>query len=373
MKRKGFILTEILTGLIMQAGFVITLCGAFYMLVTFSASVSNTISSNGQGQRVITYIDRRIRNAGLGFSKCNSSVKIAEAFGFSDSMMPILKDLYLPVAIMSSTDSRGEVVSYDNRYYEGNVLNLLYTHKDATQNELVVFSTSSDLADKVITIPEDNYDTFRFLFRDKDYTVSKNTADDNHNASNFALEDSANKNNLKYWAVMEASGVPFLISDYAETSGHYEFRLTAPRTKSVQIHPMSEILNLDFEKMYVTPNESGDRNFVFRLPKDGLSNGLDSIKYHARDILEIHMKLDTQPYYDPALFQPEAPIFDLKVLVSTGKQPHNDDDEVIPSACPDNWPAAYWREEFEQYSVQVLEASWKLYNLAGFTFGDTLP
>ena len=369
MKRKAFILTEILTGLLLQAGFAVTLCGAFYMLVTFSSSVSSALSSNSQGQRVITYIEHRIINAGLGFRKCNSPAKIAEAMEIGDTYFKQLKGLHLPVAIMSNTDSKGEIVSYDGRYYEGNVLNLLYAKKDNTPNELLVFSTEAST--DMITIPAASSDTFRFLFNKKDYTASVNTGDDSHNASDLTLKGTDDKKKLNRWAVMEASGVPVRISDYSkDIHDKFKFKLHAPTRRSVEVYPMSELLNLCFEKMYVTKNASGDRNFVFQLPKDGLNDGMDSIKYQASDILEIYMKLDTKPDYDATLHLPPVPIFDLKVLVNTGEQV-TVNDEIVRTSCPDNWPKAYWKEEFELHNVQVLETSWKLYNLAGFTFGTT--
>ena len=375
MKRKAFVLTEILTGLLLQAGFAVTLCGAFYMLVTFSSSISNAMASDGQGQRVITYIEHRIRNAGLGFKECNSPTKIAEAFKISDSNMKLMKNLHLPVAIMSDTDSRGERVSYDNRYYEGNVLYLLYTQKDSNSNELAVFSKGEST--DVIRLPAASSDKFRFLFNRRDYTKEVSGSDGNFQ-SYFQLSGTINKTNhssknLRRWAVMEASGMPFMVSEFAiakNSSIYHDFTITAPEKYPVSIYQMSELLTLRFAKMYVIKNANV---FAFQTASNDLNTFNDKYYYHARDILEIYMKLDTKPNYDATLHVPQAPIFYLQVLLKTGDQPTNDNGEVIPSVCPDNWPSAYWREEFEKYSVQVLETSYKLYNLLGFEFGITVP
>lgn len=375
MKRNAFILTEILTGLLLQAGFIVTLCGAFYMLVTFSSSVSNAMSSDAQGQRVITYIEHRIKNAGLGFSKCNSPAKIAQAFQISDSNMKLLNGLHLPVAIMSKTGTGSERVSYDNRYYEGNILNLLYTQKDSNANELAVFS-KRDSTD-VIVIPPGSSDKFRFLYNTRDYTAGESNV---YFKSKFRLNSTINattltSKNLRDWAVMEASGMPFMVSDFAKTKSksiYYDFTITAPKSYPVSIYQMSEMLTLRFAKMYV----NNANIFAFQTASNDLNTFKDNLErehiyYQARDILEIHMKLDTKPTIYGTRNVPNAPVFYLKVLMKTGDQPTNDDGSVIPSVCPDNWPSAYWRDDFEQYSVQVLETSWKLYNLIGFDFDDT--
>ena len=378
MKRKAFILTEILTGLLLQAGFALTLCGAFYMLVTFSSSISNAMSSDSQGQRVITFIENRIRNAGLGFKNCDSPTKIAEAFKISDSNMKLLNGLHLPVAIMSSTDNRGARVSYDERYYEGNVLHLLYTQKDSNANELLVLSTR--VSTDVIELPAKSSDKFRFLFERREYS-KKQSNSSAYNQSYFKLTDTINETNhssknLRRWAVTEASGMPVMVSEFAKpstTSSRYEFKITAPEKYPVSIYPMSELLTLRFAKMYVTKDSGGDYVFAFQTASNDLDTFNGKYYYHAKDILEIHMKLDTKPNYDATLHVPQAPIFYLKVLLKTGEQPTDSEGNVIPSVCPDNWPSAYWRDEFAQYTVKVIEASWKLYNLTGFDFGTTLP
>ena len=79
MKRKAFILTEILTGMILQVGFAVVLCSAFYMILNFSSNAQQGFAANDKGQMVIAYFDSRIRNAGLGLWGCPRSKDIRVA------------------------------------------------------------------------------------------------------------------------------------------------------------------------------------------------------------------------------------------------------------------------------------------------------
>ena len=120
------------------------------------------------------------------------------------------------------------------------------------------------------------------------------------------------------------------------------------------MYPMSELLNLECQKMYAyRDSTTGGRSFMFG-DINTSGSGWDTY-YHTKGILELYMTLDTNA---------NPPIFDLKVLVSEGKS-----DEV--TAKPNNWPAAYWYtgqkgepDDFTKYKVHVSQASWKLYNLA---------
>ena len=85
MRRRAFILTEILTGLMLQSMFVITLFGAFYMVLTFGTATQQTLAASDSGQIVISYVDNRIRNAGVGLWKCGRPLGVAEALGLMQS------------------------------------------------------------------------------------------------------------------------------------------------------------------------------------------------------------------------------------------------------------------------------------------------
>ena len=163
----------------------------------------------------------------------------------------------------------------------------------------------------------------------------------------MAEDNYTNCRNIKRWAAAEASGVPFCVADYQQKSGsmYWCFDIHAPY-KEVTIHPMSELLNLECQKLSVQNN-----SFYFANIDDSKNFGQDWNEHpHTSNILELHMTLDTKP---------AIPILDLQVLVSEGLR-----DDGQTTQCPPNWPSSYWKSEFTQHKVHVSQATWKLYNLA---------
>ena len=354
MKRKAFILTEILTGMLLQVMFAITLCGAFYLILTFSTSTQQILAAHDQGQMVISYIDNRIRNAGVGLHNCGTPAGVADAFKIndaSDSNMEALRDgnkkpLPLPVAITSKIGTGKEIISSDDKVYEGNILVLLHAHKDnkyqAETGEELIFFSGATYPDPPITVNSTRQD-FKFLANVKN-------SDTNFNFYWPTTGEDDRYRDIKYWAVAETSGVPFRVSRTNTQNNTRKFSINAPFTPAT-IYPMSELLNLECQKLYVMGDapDSGSRSFVF---SSLYSSGTkwETPLYHTKGILELYMTLDTKA---------NPPIFDLKVLVSEGK---NSSSEITER--PSNWPAAYWQDGFAQHRVHVSQASWKLYNLA---------
>ena len=361
MKRKAYFLAESLMGMALQAVLALSLMGAFYMLLTFSSSLSQTLEGYDRGQMVISYVDSRIRNAGLGLWGCNhvaggasapSPAGVAEAFDIASNWGALNKDYFhLPVAVTSKTGSGSEGLSLDaiDKYYEGNILTLLYAHKDAAKpDELLVIRSSDN--DPVTISADQSVEKFKFISFKQNYGTKADLK------TNFNLTESAPApNNIKNWAVLEASGLPVIVSNFAEssTSNVYNFTLTAPHAHDVTVYPMSELLNLELKRMYVT-GDSDNRNFVFQDPKANLNNGFDDPYYHTKDILEVYFKLTTN--VDP-------PLLDMKVLVSDGERIESDD-----AVCPAEWPSGYWQSDFGKHNFHVEQAQWRLYNLTGWVF-----
>ena len=350
MKRKAFVLTEILTGMMLQTIFALTLCGAFYMILTFGTSTQQILAAHDEGQMVISYIDSRIRNAGLGlwdFDTSSNRVAVAEAFqNLRNAFLIDTTDyLPLPVAITHSTNpanyNEDKVSSDENGLYRGNVLTLLYAHKDTKRDTLIV-TTNDEQSNIEVNSSGENFSL-----------IDKNNTGNTLTNSNF---DSGKNGSIKCYAVTETSGRPVFLSGRNTTS--QTFSSTDTETK-VTIYPLSELLNLECQKMYTKKDTNGN-NFVFAdLIEDGGAKWKSY--YHTKGILELYMTLDTNA---------NPPIFDLKVLVSEGKS-----DEV--TAKPNNWPAAYWYEtattehdDFRTHRVHVSQASWKLYNLAPLYHND---
>ena len=113
---------------------------------------------------------------------------------------------------------------------------------------------------------------------------------------------------------------------------------------------MSELLNLECERMYVGMS-TGEHSFMIETISEDKWN---SPTPHTKGILEIYMELNTNP---------DVPIFDLKVLVSEGRSDS-------PTPKPQDWPDEYWDYDndhmFSEHKVHVSRASWRLYNLVPF-------
>ena len=75
MKRsRAFILSEILMTMILQAGFILTLFGAFYLMMEFYTKTQAVLTARDHAERVIQFMDDKIRAAGLGLWACTDDV-----------------------------------------------------------------------------------------------------------------------------------------------------------------------------------------------------------------------------------------------------------------------------------------------------------
>ena len=337
MKRKAFVLTEILTGMALQSLFALTLCGAFYLLLSFSTSTQQILAAHDEGQIVISYIDTRIKNAGLGMWACKPST--TTSIGNAFTKISKIRDLPLPVAITkrsthnTDVDDNGTSESND-KVYKGNVLTLLYAHKDHEQPGLIVLNDNMAVVNIDYT-GNKRSSNFDLLGGDKVY-------------GNSRFGDMKSDADISNYAAIESSGAPVRLM----SSSIKHIKILAPTANftSIDIHPMSELLNIECERMY-TGISTGENSFMIRtLGVDSSSSKSEwnSPTPHTKGILEIYMELDTNP---------DVPIFDLRVLVSEGKSDGN-------TPKPEDWPQEYWKEEFEKHKLHVSRASWKLYNLA---------
>ena len=335
MKRRAFILTEILTGMMLQVMFAVVLCSAFYLILNFSTSAQQGFAANDKGQMVIAYFDSRIRGAGLGLWGCHGSADVRASL----TNIPALQDtnLCLPVAIVSSPDSKGKInVSHDKKtkVYSGNVVTLLYARKD-TKNDKLILLTSKDQKPQDVKFP--SYVTPS----SNNFSLIGNNTVTSYKSSNFP--EGTNFADIRHYTVIERSGVPL----YTFLEGT-NVVLQAPSETGlnpVTVYPMSEMLNLECQKLYVRKDDNG-YNFVYQELND--SGNWRQAFYHTKDILDLYMTLDTKP---------DIPIFELRVLVSEGIN------EQGTTSKPKDWPGR-WTTEFSSYKVHVSKATWKLYNLA---------
>ena len=133
---KGFMLVEVLTGMILQAGLVLMLCGAFYVLLEFGNNTQKILTARERGRRVIEYIDSRVRHAGLGLRKCRSSEEIRNAL----QRITPLRNLKLPVAITDHELNRYS----ENKITRGNFLTLLYAQREVNETNNASFKSLLD-------------------------------------------------------------------------------------------------------------------------------------------------------------------------------------------------------------------------------------
>ena len=339
MRRKAFILAEILTGMMIQAWFIVTLCGAFYLLLTFSNRIQQGNAAQDHGQRVIAYIDARIRNAGLGLWDCGEAENLAESYL---PKLLRLKNLHLPVAITSRdiNDFNPYAVPADG-IYSGDVLTLLYAHAEY----------DSDIRGRILVATENNQSQDVVGTSTYYYNLIFSTTEGKKvfAQSQFVKKASSSPYDIHNYGVTESSGAPLIL---LSTEKNSQKTIQATPTKDTTIYPMSELLELECERMYVAES-TGIRSFMIKelgKEKDRNNSIWKPASPHTAGVLEIFMTLDTNQ---------KPPVFDLKVLVSEGKSD-------TPSQKPSNWPRRYWKTDYQKYKVHVSQASWRLYNLVPF-------
>ncbi len=364
MKRfKAFTLTEILTGTMLQAGFVLVLMGAFYMLVNFQAASTKLITAREKGQRVLAYIENRVIHAGLGLHKCTSSKEIRESFDEgltkkdTSSGNRALYGITLPVAVTSSTTTTDsypwrtvhteEVVKDDgDKIYVGDVLTVLYAISYPKISEALVLDNQNSGSVKTIS---------------GDVTCKFAGLSDNVKSLSDLEDYAANKpENLCSYKVTASSGAPLYISKFNNKSLNLTTKFTG---ESVDIASGSELLTLQCEKIYVAfDSETGERALTRVNLADknnwrdaGDANGTQ--KYYENGIIAVYFELNASKN-----------TLDCYVLASGGQDPSLDN--PIPKSWPNNTVTKSLRENwsksgygYNHHEVYVSRASYKLHNV----------
>ena len=90
---KGYILTEIMMSMVLQAILISILGGAFYMLLRFSTTSEHVIASRNAGRYAMSYIEQRIIHAGLGLWGCKTpedlSAKLSPITSLNGYTLPV--------------------------------------------------------------------------------------------------------------------------------------------------------------------------------------------------------------------------------------------------------------------------------------------
>ena len=354
MKRsRAFILTEILTGTMLQAGLVLTLCGAFYMTINFYVRTSKILTAREKGQRVISFVDERIRHTGLGLWKCSSSAEIHKAlreipgFWWDNAKTNPVK--HLPVVITNGDTWDANTLNEDGTatdgIIKGNILTLLYAQKVSRNDKILLLKTGTK-PPKTLS-PESNNNEFN-LITAKGSSPSKTN---NDYANSFNKEGTSSY--ITSWAVTATAGVPLLLSN--KTTSKKQILISADiSTKSIDIASGTELLYLKCDRMYIENDDSTlatGRNFAYKkLENNWDTSQADQIERKRNietGILELYIELDKKTH-----------VLDFYVLASGGY------DSSLNNARPKSWPdSAIWKDDYKHHYIYVSRKSWHLDNI----------
>ena len=374
MRRKAFLLTEQLMTILLQAGFILALVTAFYLMLNFYMKTQQVLTARNRAERVIQFVDDKVRHVGLGLWQCDGASDIRSHLNKIPVLQGDSQHAYnLPVSIADNNGTMNEefIPKKSAAQTEGNVLTLLYAEglmpdsdaltseelKELLENKFEIITLISESASftwdgaessavaKIIDTKEDNQKNLKYIKHSFDFDKTK-----------------ANINN---YAVMVSLGLPIYL--HALSGNDLTVGLFGSEAETVTIPAASELLALRCLQMYVRSDED-DRQFVWReLTEKGdawkeVGKKVDNSEYGLQEdnILEIYAKLD-----------PATNILTLHVLASGGKNTDSD------TPRPDAWPkeaepkgssdedarTAWLESDYKDHVVYVARKSWKLNNL----------
>ena len=364
MKRsRAFVLVELLTTMLLQAGFILVMCSSFYLLASFYSKSQQMLTARDHADRVILFFDDKMIHTGLGLWKCSDSSEVRgtlDTFTYpqNDSNNKLLRSIRLPVVITS--DKFEHNTGNNNRYklqkaykvnegtpnehtiHYGSCVTLLYAERDLSSGRDGNILATRDTA----LINTGNITMLDTVNGRNNYTNSEFYNTTAHNNKSDGVE------NISNWAVMEGAGVPFFIRDNDLLAQGWGI------ADNQTIPAGGELLYLRCIQMFVqgkTTDEKG-RQLAFREPS---SNTRWGNTYNQEEgVLEIYMELDTS-----------TNIFTLWVMGTGGY------DQTIDTPRPATWPEnahptpSEWTsttgtyKDYKHNIVYVSRASWKLNNI----------
>ena len=383
MKRsRAFILSEQLMTIMLQAGFILVLCASFYQVISFYTRTQQVLTARNHAERVISFMDDKIRNAGLGLWGCENSSEIRGKFN-NIVMLSTRTDnpnqgYNLPVALQNGfrhknnqgkevSPSDAKTVDYipllSSAQDSGDVVTLLYAKRELASDAYEIISAFRE-AKTLDVIPFSGNDATGYtmsgtvILLDKSADNRKNLT---HNSVPFKF--GAGEGNIKGYTVMEGLGVPlYLFSSTLPANGDVIVRVFGvPRTTQITVPAAGELLAINCMQMFVHDKKDGQgRQFAFRELVDG-GTGWNETYNQEKGILNIYMELDTEKY-----------TFTLWVLATGGY------DASMNNPRPDTWPekaeptAEHWGKkvndirdytDYPHHIVYVSRATWKLNNM----------
>lgn len=365
MKRsRAFILTEQLMTMLLQAGFILVLCMSFYMLTTFYAQTQQIMTARNHAERVISFVDNKIRYAGLGLWRCGNSETIAASL----SNINMLSWTHytghgykLPVSLKWDTkDTDEDIPLQSNAQTLGSVLTLLYAQRDSSAGGDYEVISAFKSATTLTPYKYSNGAYAGFVYGTAPLLDNSSKNINLLNKSSlFKLNDT--EGNIKSYAVMESFGYPIHLYGSANSSTGLTVRVYGVPESGIELPPAGELMGLDCMQMFVHGIDAGEgRQFAYRELQEG-GSAWDKTYNQEKGILDIYMERDN-----------DSNTFTLWVLASGGY------DESLNNKRPETWPDNAHPTESEwgtgDYStyphhiVYVSRASWKLNNLEGFSW-----
>lgn len=363
---------ELMTAMAVYGIFLAMLSGAFYALLTFGSRSQKVLVARERGRRVIEYVDSRIRNAGLGLHALKSSEEVRDALTpltSSGNLLYKSPGLKLPVAVMynyadGTLEKNDEQIAYSSqlvrkstkaedteenrKIFIGNILILLYAERNTNSHVNLIIQiepeTSLDVQSRDVTTSLT--DGKGFIFLDKDNM--------NYQKTGF-IYNSRHKKDIRNWALLRGSGVPFATNKYKGTD--YAEGIKLMTNKDAKVYAGDELLYLKCETIYADDPYTTDNDTVRNLKVQKLENKENPKKWGQVNptetgILEIYAELNTR-----------TNIFTLWVLSTGGK-------DSIVHERPSDWPVTArptdWNSKNNFYKYETLyvsKASWKLNNI----------
>lgn len=380
MKRsRAFVLSEQLMTIMLQAGFILVLCTSFYQLISFYTRTQQVLTARNHAERVISFMDEKIRNAGLGLWQCKSSSDIRRKLGNVTMLCTASNTGYrLPIALQNgfrnssgtevtpqTATGTGYIPLLSLNQDSGNVLTLLYAQRDLSSGGEEIISAFR--AESIYSSYDSDQEEARLQLKllDKD------------NASKF-YNESLFKNNFNYnqriksYALMEGLGIPIHLKSVNTTDnnvheGNVDVAVygvqSEEEAKAITVPAAGELLALNCIQMFVqgTDGSGEGRQFAFRELQAG-GTGWNDTYNQEKGILEIYMELDK-----------EHSVLTLWVLASGGY------DASMNNPRPETWPkeanpkgntntdaaakTAWLNSTYCHHIVYVSRASWKLNNI----------
>ena len=317
-KHKGFTLIEILVGLVLSGILSLILINALRWVMLTGQKASRLLLARERGERVISFIEQRIRHCAFGLGACKTRELFQKALGrgTDKALSPIAQVDQWPLIIYKNAAFNPAV--NNNGVFKGSAFAVIYVQEAGLDIKI----TNPDL--KILSPGQ------------------RAEYDKMHGDSNASgLKSSKEYQDIRSWCVMPSIGVPLHIDSFT-VSGKLRLTLAASWPENINLTPASNLYKLMAERFFAIYN-------IFRFQRmQNTWNDLASQGFpREQGVLALYCE-----------WRPASKIFDLYILSSGGKAVFN------KSARPSDWPLdADWQSEFEQHELCVSKASWRIENL----------